>query len=159
MPQLGCREESYIMRWKWNNVPIPEAYLVGLVIGTILHIFFSKNLFQLAWIGHVIGWPLIIVGIGLCAWSVIEAKEMNIANPNILLKSGPYALSRNPMYVGWALIYLGISFATNSVWIMTLLPVVIIYVHFVDIRKEERLLDEQFGDEYSQYRKRVRRYF
>ena len=147
------------MKWKWNNIPIPEAHLVGLVIGTILQIFFSKNLFQMAWPGHVIGWPLIIVGIGLCAWSVIETQDMNISNPNILLTSGPYALSRNPMYVGWALIYSGISLVINSVWILVLLPVVMVYLHFVDIRKEERLLIEQFGDAYRQYWKRVRRYF
>lgn len=147
------------MSWKFKNVPIPEAHLVGLISGTILQIFFSIHLFQLPWIGHVIGWPLIVIGSGLCAWSVIEAKEMNIANPNILLKSGPYALSRNPMYVGWAFIYLGISFVANSVWIMSLLPIVVAYINFMDIRKEERLLDEKFGDEYSQYRKRVRRYF
>jgi protein-S-isoprenylcysteine O-methyltransferase Ste14 len=129
-----------------------------LVIGTVLHIFFSKHLFQLPWPGHVIGWPLIVVGISLCAWSVIEAKEMNIANPDMLLKSGPYAFSRNPMYVGWTLIYLGISFTANSFWILALLLIVLIYIHFVDIRKEEQYLDEQFGDEYAQYKKQVRRY-
>lgn len=147
------------MGWKWNNVPIPEAHLVGLVVGTLLHIFISQKLFQLAGSGHVVGWPLIIVGIGLCAWSVIEAKEMNIANPNHLLNSGPYALSRNPMYVGWTLLYAGIAFVINSVWILILLPVVLVFMHFVEIRKEERLLDEKFGDEYRQYRQRVRRYF
>jgi protein-S-isoprenylcysteine O-methyltransferase Ste14 len=132
------------MRWKWNNVPIPQAHVIGLVIGAVLHISFSKHLTQLPWLGHVIGWPLILIGISLCAWSVMEAKEMNIANPNRLLKSGPYAFSRNPMYVGWTLIYLGISFASNSFWILSLLPIVLIYIHFVDIRKEEQYLDEQF---------------
>ena len=105
------------------------------------------------------GWPLIIAGCGLCAWSVIEAKEMNITQPNVLLNSGPYAISRNPMYVGWSIIYLGISFVANSVWIFSLLPIVIVYNHYMDIRKEEQMLDEQFGNEYRQYRKRVRRYF
>lgn len=147
------------MRWEWNNVPVPEAHLIGLVLGTILHIFFSKYLFQLPPMRHVLGWPLILIGIGLCAWSVIEAKEMDMVTPNTLLKSGPYALSRNPMYVGWTLIYLGISFAANSVWILALLPLVIGYIHFVDIRQEERLLEEQFGDEFHEYRNRVRRYF
>jgi len=147
------------MKWKWSNVPIPEANLVGLVIGTVLHIIFSNQLFQSSLIGHVFGWPLLVVGSGICAWSVIEAKEMNIAEPNNLLKSGPYAISRNPMYVGWAIIYLGISFIVNSVLIVSLLPIVILYIHFVDIRKEERMLYEQFGDEYRQYQKKVRRYF
>jgi protein-S-isoprenylcysteine O-methyltransferase Ste14 len=146
------------MSWKWNNVPIPEAHVVGLIIGAILHIFSSKQIFQQLWLGHIIGWPLIVVGIGLCAWSVIEAKEMNIANPDRLLKSGPYTFSRNPMYVGWTLIYMGIAFAANSIWIISLLPIVLIYIHFVDVRKEERFLEEQFGDEYRQYQKQVRRY-
>ena len=52
-------------RWKWNNVPIPEAYLVGLAIGIALHAFFSKPLFQLFWVGPAIGWPLFAVGVGL----------------------------------------------------------------------------------------------
>lgn len=147
------------MKWKWNNIPIPEAHLVGLIIGTAIHIFLSKPVFQLVWIGHVIGWPIIVIGIGLCAWSVLEAKEMSIATPNILLTSGPYAFSRNPMYVGWTLIYLGVSFVVNSTWITLFLPVVILYIHIMDIRKEEQMLDEQFGEEYRQYRKQVRRYF
>ena len=146
------------MKWKWNNIPIPDIYLAGLAIGIILHLISSIHLFQSPWIGHLIGWPLIILGIGLCAWSVIEAKEMNIAKPNQLLTTGPYARSRNPMYVGWTLIYLGISFAANSLWIIALLPVVLIYMHFIDIPKEEHLLTEQFGDEYCQYQHRVRRY-
>ncbi len=144
---------------KWHNVPIPQAHLFGLVIGTGLHIFIPNHLFQSPWIGHVIGWPLIIVGIGICVWSVIEANEMNIENPDQLLTTGPYARSRNPMYVGWTLIYLGISFAANSIWIMALLPIVLIYMHFVDIPREERLLTEQFGNEYRQYKQRVQRYF
>jgi protein-S-isoprenylcysteine O-methyltransferase Ste14 len=144
---------------KWNNVPIPEAHLVGLVIGTALHLFYSKTLFQLVWIGHVIGWPFIIIGLGLCTWSVLEAKEMIISAPNLLLTSGPYAFSRNPMYVGWTLIYSGVALTVNSVWIILFLPAVFLYIHFVDIQKEERFLDEQFGEEYRQYQKRVRRYF
>jgi protein-S-isoprenylcysteine O-methyltransferase Ste14 len=147
------------MNWKWSNVPIPEAHLFGLVIGTALQVLFSKNLFQTAWIGPIIGWPFIIAGIGLCIWAVIAARETNIANPNILLKNGPYALGRNPMYVGWAFISSGISLAANSFSIMALLPIVFIYIHFVDIRNEERSLAEQFGTEYRQYRQQVRRYF
>ena len=83
---------------------------------------------------------------------------MDIASPNLLLTGGPYAFSRNPMYLGWGLIYLGIGLAVNSAWILALFIPVVAYVHFVDIRKEERRLEEQFGDEYLEYQRRVRRY-
>ncbi len=146
------------MKWKWNNVPIPDMYLIGLVIGFFLHMFSPKHLFRSKIIGVAFGWPFIFVGLGLCLWSVLEAKDMNIANPNKLLKSGPYAHSRNPMYVGWGFIYLGISFVANSVWMVTLLPIIFIFNHFEVIRKEEPMLHEQFGDEYRLYQKQVRRY-
>ena len=55
--------------------------------------------------------------------------------------------------------HLGIAFVANSVWIILLFPAVIAYVHFVDILREERLLQQQFGQEFLEYRKRVRRYF
>jgi protein-S-isoprenylcysteine O-methyltransferase Ste14 len=62
------------------------------------------------------------------------------------------------MYVGWTLIYLGIAFVVNSVWVTALLPLVIAFTHFVDVPKEERSMREQFGDEYLDYQRRVRRY-
>jgi protein-S-isoprenylcysteine O-methyltransferase Ste14 len=146
------------MRWKWKNIPIPEAHVVGLVLGAIMQAAFSQRLFRLPWIGDAFGWPLILIGIGLSVWSVFEAREMDIESPLMLLTSGPYALSRNPMYVGWSLIYLGIAFAANSVWIIALFPAAFAYIHFVDIPREEQLLQQQFDQKYLEYQKRVRRY-
>ena len=45
------------------------------------------------------------------------------------------------MYLAWDLIYLGIGLAVGSVWILALSIPVVVYVHYVDIRKEERLLE------------------
>jgi protein-S-isoprenylcysteine O-methyltransferase Ste14 len=63
------------------------------------------------------------------------------------------------MYIAWALIYLGVGLAANSLWITALFPPVAAFTHFVDIRKEEHLLERQFGEGYRHYRERVRRYF
>jgi protein-S-isoprenylcysteine O-methyltransferase Ste14 len=46
----------------------------------------------------------------------------------------------------------------NTAWLLVLLPVVLLYVHFVDIKREERQLAKQFGDEYHRYCAEVRRY-
>ncbi len=62
------------------------------------------------------------------------------------------------MYVGWSLLYLGIAFAANSVWMITLLPIIFVYTHFIDIRKEEEKLKSEFGDQYFEYQDKVRRY-
>ena len=84
---------------------------------------------------------------------------MSIESPAKLLTTGPYARSRNPMYVGWTLLHLGISVAANSVWMISLLPAAIVFTHFVDVRREERILKAAFGDQYRAYQERVRRYF
>ena len=133
------------MRTKLKNVPIPEAHVIGFLIGVLLHLLFRTRIFHQAWIGGLIGWTLIILGTGLSFWAVFEAGDMDISSPTKLVTSGPYAFSRNPMYVGWSLIYLGISFVVNSIWLIALFPLVMIYFHLIDVHKEEIFLKQEFG--------------
>ncbi len=147
------------MKWKWSNVPIPAQHLLGLVLGTILQLVFKQRLFTTVWIGAAIGLPLIAIGVGLSAWSVVKAGDTEIKEPIKLLTDGPYTFSRNPMYIAWTLMYLGVGLSANSFWITVLLPLVVTFTHFVDVRKEERFLEKQFGNEYLRYKGQVRRYF
>jgi protein-S-isoprenylcysteine O-methyltransferase Ste14 len=106
----------------------------------------------------VIGIPLILLGLGVSVWAVMQAGETSVDKPTKLITGGPYALSRNPMYVAWTLMYLGIGLLANSLWILGLLPLVVIVTHFVDVRREESFLEKEFGEAYLRYRMRVRRY-
>lgn len=75
-----------------------------------------------------------------------------------IVEAGPYRYTRNPLYVGMALIYSGISARANALPAALLLPAVL---HLVDrgvIRREERYLEGKFGDEYLRYKGRVRRW-
>jgi protein-S-isoprenylcysteine O-methyltransferase Ste14 len=71
---------------------------------------------------------------------------------------GPYRVSRNPMYVGLAIAYLGEAGILNQVWPIILLPFTLAYVNWIVIPLEEARLQEVFQDEYECYRKRVRRW-
>jgi protein-S-isoprenylcysteine O-methyltransferase Ste14 len=146
------------MRWTWGNVPVPVQHVLGLISGAVLQFLFNKQLFGSRWIGLAIGFPLIALGVALSVWSVLEAGETRTATPARLLTSGPYSFSRNPMYVGWTLVHLGIGFAANSPWILLLLPPVAVITHFVDVAREESYLEKRFGNEYLEYKGRVRRY-
>lgn len=146
------------MNWKLSNVPIPIAYVLGLVLGGILQFIFPRTIFQLDRILFALGLPLIGLGIGLAAWAVHEAGATDVEAPDTLITGGPYTYSRNPMYVGWILIYLGVVVVVNSLWMFVLFSLVFVTTHFVDIPKEERYLTEQFGEEYLDYQSRVRRY-
>jgi protein-S-isoprenylcysteine O-methyltransferase Ste14 len=147
------------VKLRWVNVPIPVQHLLGLLLGAVLQGALKHKLFTSPQVGSVIGLPLVVIGVGIAVWAVAEAGETNIDKPTELLTGGPYSLSRNPMYVAWTLLYLGIGLTANSLWIIALLPFVVAFTHINDVRREERFLEEEFGEAYKQYRAQVRRYF
>ena len=75
-----------------------------------------------------------------------------------LITSGVYRVSRNPMYTGLAIAYAGIALLSGSWWPLALWPVVIVTVRQLVIRPEEQYLTERFGQTYTDYQSRVRRW-
>ena len=143
--------------WRWGNVPLPEPHLGGLAVGLLMHARVSRPLFAVPWLGHVAGWPLVLAGLSLAVWAVRAATNVDMAKAGRIIVQGPYAICRNPMYVGWTLMYLGITLAVNTAWLLAALPVVLLWTHIVVIR-EERHLVGRFGAEYRLYLRSVRRY-
>lgn len=144
--------------WRWRNVPLPEAHLIGLGAGVLAHLLFPWRLLPTAWVGHVVGWPLLVAGAALAVWAVWAAADVNLERPDRLVVTGPYRFSRNPMYVAWSAIYVGLSFVIVTAWPLVLLPLVLVVMHYVGVLREERHLEGRFGDEFRSYRARVRRY-
>jgi protein-S-isoprenylcysteine O-methyltransferase Ste14 len=62
------------------------------------------------------------------------------------------------MYVALVLIFLGVVLAMNAAWALVGLPVLVLYLHFGVIRREERHLEDRFGDEYINYKATVPRW-
>jgi protein-S-isoprenylcysteine O-methyltransferase Ste14 len=75
-----------------------------------------------------------------------------------LVTTGVYRWSRNPMYTGLAIAYLGGALLVGSWWLLVLWPVVILGVTRLVIQPEERYLAGRFGPTYADYRGRVRRW-
>lgn len=75
-----------------------------------------------------------------------------------LLTTGVYRLSRNPMYAGLALAYVGGAALIGSWWPFLTLPLALLAVQNFVIGPEERYLAEHFGSDYAQYRRHVRRW-
>lgn len=76
-----------------------------------------------------------------------------------LVTRGAYRVSRNPMYVGLLFLYAGIALWFDLVWPIALLPVIVVVIQAAVIKREERYLERRFGDQYREYRQRVRRWF
>lgn len=75
-----------------------------------------------------------------------------------LQTNGIYGISRNPMYVGLALVYLGISCFIGNWWNVILCPLLLLIVQEYIIKREEKYLSRRFGKEYDVYKTKVRRW-
>ncbi len=82
---------------------------------------------------------------------------MDLEHPEQLVTSGPYAIIRNPMYLGWALLHFGAGSAVGSGWMVTTIPAAEAWIHG-EVVREERALGERFGEEFRAYRAAVPRY-
>jgi protein-S-isoprenylcysteine O-methyltransferase Ste14 len=123
-------------------------------------------------------WPTPIVGRGGPLWAALALSIVGVAivipgrrallaggtnvDPALpttaIVTTGPYRFSRNPLYVGLTLLYLGLASAFNTWWGAILLIPILAVMHLGVVRREERYLEQKFGEPYRQYCSRVRRY-
>jgi protein-S-isoprenylcysteine O-methyltransferase Ste14 len=144
-------------RLRWANVPLPEPHLIGLGVGILAQVLTPWRLPLPSGVSVAVGLVLGLGGLALAGWAVWTAGSVHLAHPGQLVEDGPYARSRNPMYVGWSLMYLGITLVLGSVWLLVLLPLVLAVTHAAVI-SEERRLAREFGRQFEGYTTRVRRY-
>ena len=143
--------------------PPPLVFVPTLIAGIVLHQFTALRFFPEIWAGHAVGWPLIAAAGLLVAWAVLTfrraGEKPSVYEPTkTIVATGPYGVTRNPMYVAMVLLYSSIALVTNSVWPMVFLPAPLIFLHYGVILREERYLQQKFGEEFRRYRSRVRRW-
>lgn len=102
-----------------------------------------------------------LIGLGL--WSVVVMRRSGQSeNPwkptTSIVSSGPFAVTRNPMYLQMVLICIGCAVALMSVWILALTPACAWVLQRFAIVPEEAYLERKFGAEYLDYERRVRRW-
>lgn len=147
----------YRAGWRWSNVPIPEPHVAGLIIGTVLHKLKPMTMAENRRRARAVGVGLSWVGGLLIMWSLRAVGEVSVENPTTLVTTGPYAFSRNPMYIGWSILYLGLASIVNTIWLFVVFPAVVATSHW-SILQEERALERDFDEVYRTYRCDVPRY-
>ena len=112
---------------------------------------------------RVAGWALLALGLAIGFVSVGLFRRAG-TSPNpfrptaTIVTSGIYGITRIPMYLGMAVVYLGITILMRSLWPLVLLPAVLLCVDRLVIAKEERYLAGKFGETYLAYKSKVRRW-
>ena len=108
---------------------------------------------------------VVITALGVVAFvlSVLQMKDnwrAGVAKEDktSLVTSGIYAISRNPAFLGFGLMYIGILFAFFNVYLCFATAFALVFFHLQIVNVEEDFLVEAFGNEYIAYRKKVCRY-
>jgi len=140
-----------------RNVPLPESFVLGLGVGAVLHRLRPWRLPGSRPIQRIAGAILIASGTMLIIRAVQAAGSGTVDEPDRLLTSGAYALTRNPMYLGWALLHLGAALVAGSGWLLAAEFPAAWAVHRA-VLSEERRLEARFGEEFARYRATVGRY-
>jgi protein-S-isoprenylcysteine O-methyltransferase Ste14 len=109
------------------------------------------------------GFPLLILGFLLGGTAVkAQYRAGTPVDPHLpstaLVQSGPYRLTRNPIYLAFVLIASGFALLLNSLWSLSLMPIMTIILDKGMVKREENYLEQKFGEEYRQYKKRVPRW-
>jgi protein-S-isoprenylcysteine O-methyltransferase Ste14 len=146
------------------RIPVPWVFVLVYLVGAGVEVAFHRGGFlrDRAWLNPA-GLVVFALGAVLAGWGWItfyRAKTTRVPGENStsLVSWGPYRFTRNPMYVGLSLGYIGEAAIQHQLVPVILLPLVIVYLNKVVIPVEEERLGAVFGQEYEQYRKKVGRW-
>lgn len=143
-----------------NRVPPP---LVAIVTGLLMWAVARSDLSP----GPTLAAALLIAALGttICLAGVLSFRRarttVNPLHPEratALVDSGIYRFTRNPMYLGFAIILMAWAVLLGSLLALSGVAVFVLYMNRFQIRPEERALNALFGDEFSRYCARVRRW-
>jgi protein-S-isoprenylcysteine O-methyltransferase Ste14 len=146
------------------RVPVPWVFVLAYVAGVGLEHLVRLKFHAEAPLSLVVaGACLFCAGAVVAGWSwALFHKAGTTRVPGqpstALVTSGPYRRSRNPMYVGLSLAYLGEAGMLKQLGPVLVLPLILAYLNWLVIPVEETRLREVFGDAYDQYCASVRRW-
>jgi protein-S-isoprenylcysteine O-methyltransferase Ste14 len=148
------------------RIPPPVLFALPLLLGLVVQRFVPIDIVSgdgPAKIIDFVGAAEIFIGVSLALWAVLTFRRLRtpivpLYPARTLSVVGPYTMTRNPMYLSFALIYLGVTFVVNAFWPLLFLPEALVFTYLFAIKREEAYLAREFGDAYTEYCARVRRW-
>jgi protein-S-isoprenylcysteine O-methyltransferase Ste14 len=142
----------------------PAALLLGFIADYLLHLPFPvPSIGLIHWISVIVSGFLLVTGIAIFAAGVRSFSHFSTPLPTnkptrALVTTDIYNWSRNPIYLAFFLVYLGIGIAAGSPSILILTVPLAIVIRYGVVAREEAYLERRFGDDYRAYKLRVRRW-
>jgi protein-S-isoprenylcysteine O-methyltransferase Ste14 len=137
------------------------ALLLGFVWDRLLPLRFPVPGIDLVY--WIIGGSLILIGLALAVAGVRNFSRAGTPVPGnkptrALVTTGIHGWTRNPIYIGMFLVYVGIGVAAQSPWVLMITLPLAITIRYGVVAREEAYLERRFGNAYRDYMARVRRW-
>jgi protein-S-isoprenylcysteine O-methyltransferase Ste14 len=153
-------DSAHKSRWEIAEVVFGIPFLISIAISRMVPFSLVQGIFRQ--ILSLVGIVLIIIGVGFIVLARREfaffSQPTDPGHPTSkIVRTGVFAISRNPLYLASVIVFLGLAMALNMLWAVVMLPLSIIICHYVLIIPEEQYLAAKFGEEYKEYAASVHR--
>jgi protein-S-isoprenylcysteine O-methyltransferase Ste14 len=140
----------------------PLIYLASIATGLALHWAWPRTL-PAGLPVRLLGGALVVASLLLLRFSVQRFRAAGTPVPawkptTAIVRTGPYRFTRNPIYLAFSLLQLGIAIWVSSWWLVATLAAAVAIIHYIVVPREERYLEARFGAEYRDYKAAVRRW-
>jgi protein-S-isoprenylcysteine O-methyltransferase Ste14 len=135
------------------------AVLAGLALDWLVQLPFVPVMLPAGWLGATV----FALALALAVWAIVTMTRAGSSVPTNLptatiVETGPYRVTRNPIYLGMFLGLAGLAIAFDSLWLLVALAAFALVIRYGVVAREEAYLERRFGDVYRRYRARVRRW-
>jgi protein-S-isoprenylcysteine O-methyltransferase Ste14 len=140
----------------------PFVYLGAIALGLLLHFAWPVQLVSRA-VSGPLGGTAVLVAVALFLWAVLTFRTAGTPvrgnrPTTTIVRTGPYRYSRNPIYLSFSLLQVGVACWVNSLWLLVTLMPAVALMSFVVIPREEHYLESRFPSDYLPYKASVRRW-
>ena len=146
----------------WKIISAPPVVMLSYILLTWLVadvLSFSSTVFT------TLGWVVFFAGIAVEVWAVKHFRDarttinpLKVRDTSSLVTDGPFQYSRNPMYVGQAMLMLAATLGFGTLLGFAFMGLFVLYIDRAQIAREEQAMKEIFGEDFDDYAGRVRRW-
>jgi len=135
------------------------AVVIGLALDWLVPLRFLPAGLPAAWLGVIV----FVLALALFGWAIVTITRAGSNVPGnrpttTIVQSGPYRVTRNPIYLGMFLGLIGLAVAFDNPWLLMMLVPFALVIRYGVVAREEAYLERKFGDVYRGYRSHVRRW-
>ncbi len=154
-------DSAHKSRWEIAEVVFGIPFLVGIAMNFVVPFSLPQGILRQVLIP--VGIVLVIIGISFIVLARREfayfSQPTDPGRPTSkVVKTGVFAISRNPLYLGSVFVFWGLALALNMLWALVMLLLSIVICLYVLIIPEEQYLAAKFGEEYKEYTASVHRW-